>query len=142
MNREDFKENLKIATMLIGLFIIIAVPVAVIAYQFSYTFTATVESEEAKAYLDAACTTEAPATYDFGSITSGTTVTVWIKNVGTVTVDVALTIIETDCTVTPSWTATTLTAGQIQQLDMTITTTATPGTSVSWNLDIDSNKTP
>ena len=142
MNREGFKENVKIALMLAGIFALVATPIAIAGY-FLYQFTATVESDEAKAYLDAACTTEVPKPHDWGSITTETLVTVWIKNIGTVTVDVTLTISgETDCTVTPSWTATTLAVSEVQPLDMTISTTATPGTSISWNLDINSNKSP
>jgi len=129
--------------ILIGILIILgSICGLVLAAAFvSYHMTATVESEEAKAYLDLACTIPLTTPYDWGSVTDGTAVSIWIRNDGTVTVDVTLTITgEIDCTVTPSWTATTLTTGQVQSLDLTISTVATPGTEISWDLSVDSVK--
>jgi len=144
LNRENFKENAKIALMFAGIFALIAIPVAIAQYYLTYHFSATVSVDETvTAYFESACTTPIPEPYDFGSVEDQTVISVWIRNDGNVQVDVTLTIsAETDCTVTPSWTATTLTVGQIQQLDMTISTVATPGASISWGLDIDSNKSP
>ena len=144
MNREGFKENVKIALMLAAIFLMIAVPVAIAQYYLTYHFSATVSVDETvTAYFESTCTTPIPEPYDWGSIEDGTVISVWIRNDGNVQVDVTLTISgEIDCTVMPSWIATTLAVSEVQPLDMTISTTATPGTSISWNLDINSNKSP
>ena len=142
MEKEDLKYKLKIAILLCSLFLLVAIPVTIAVVNLTYHMTATVGPDEtATAYLDEACLTELPTPHDWGTVTDGSIVNVWIKNEGNVAIDVTITISsEIDCAVNPSWTTTTLALNASQQLDLTISTTAPGGTPISWDLEVTSKQ--
>lgn len=137
----ELKIYKKLLIIFLTLTIISGVVLAV--FDITYHMTGTVESEEVTAYEDAGCTIALdPVLHDWGNVKNGDTKSIWIKNVGSVTVDVTIAISnEVDCTISPSWTAHYgLTTQASVQLDLTISTTALAGTPISWHVDITSNK--
>jgi len=144
LNREDFKENLKIATMLIGLFIIIATPIALAVFQWHMNITWTVyippADETIEVYIDPACTAPWDHTLPLTDVSTPQTFDFYIKNEGNVIVDVTITG-ETITGGTAVWTPTSISSlavGSFELMTLELTFTADG----SYNFDFESNESP
>jgi len=117
-----------------------AIILSVFAGVYVHQMSATVGvSTEVGRYLDSGCTTILPSSHSWGNVLDGDTVDFWIKNVGTVPVNVTITITgEVLCTVTPSPAfVSNLGRFATAKITLTINTPEPAGTSLTWSVDID-----
>ena len=143
MNREGFKENVKIALMLAAIFLMIAVPVAIAVYNWNMNITWTfyvAPDETIEVYTDVACTIAWDHTLDLIDVSTPQNFDFYVKNEGNVAVDVTIT--ENSLTgATVSWTPTSLADLAIDaSAQMTLTITFT--TDGSYDFDFESNESP
>ena len=132
-------KTIKKATILLGVFLLF-IGVAY-AGPWVYQMSATVGvNTDVSAYLDSACTTSLPASHNWGNVLDGDSKEFWIKNVGTVPVDVTITILDEDkCTVTANpTTVTNLARFATSTITLTINTQESAGVAINWDVQIDS----
>lgn len=137
-------QGIKLSKKAIAILIVALGLVGIVSatYYYVYHMSGTVGvNETVVGYLDSACSVPLPDNRDWGNVSSGDTKEIWFKNEGNVQVDVTLTVTgETDCTVTLDISSFTLSKGATRKVTLTISTSATGGTAISWDLDVSSRK--
>jgi hypothetical protein len=97
-------------------------------------------NETVKVYTNAECTHEMTSPYTWSQhVYNGAVISIWIKNVGNVDVQVTLSISNaTNCEVTLNPSQFTLLPGQTQKVDMIFSNVDTTKETASWTLNVNS----
>lgn len=139
--REWINRLSKTTKIVLTLCVVTGIILSVFAGTWVYQMSATVGvSEDVGAYLDSGCTTILPSSHSWGNVLDGDSVEFWIKNVGTVSVNVTISISgETLCTVTPNPAfVSNLGMFATSKITLTINTPEPADTGISWDVQIDS----
>lgn len=96
---------------------------------------------QAAFYSDAACTQLISDPWDWGQhgvtgLTEGATINVWLKNTGSTSLQVNVTVLNPTCIISVTPSLFTLTVGQVQAITLTFTGIVA-GSSITWDLNAD-----